>query len=132
MRQQSFRFNLAVLTVVVILGLLVSGCATGVRVLGQAPIDSVSYVKAIQVKTEGADGTDLTVVLTFACHDKTDLCGPLSQHSAGSPALWKAIMEGFAGRAAIAGSIIGTGALLSGADISPALTVETPAMELPK
>ena len=93
------------------LALLVQGCAT-VTQLGSAEIGKTGrFLTAVQVKTTGIKGPDVTTVFTFKCRTpQLVACKRFGEFSAGNAGVLNALVSG----ATTATGIVGAALLLRG------------------
>ena len=93
------------------LALLVQGCAT-VTQLGSAEIGNTGrYITAVQVKTTGIKGPDVTTVYTVECtSQELDECHGIGQNSGANAGVVNALVSG----AVTATGIVGAALLLRG------------------
>lgn len=97
---------LGLLICLVVIAVLMGGCASGVRILGEVSLSDSIVRKYIQVGSEGHDSARLTVIESFDIH--TDKAGTTHVKQANQPIV--ATTDGLVGKV-----VQGTGAAAMGA-----------------
>ena len=92
--------------------LVLSGCVSGSKVLGEVMLKDGRTLQHVQVKTEGQDGPKLTVVETYAYDPTKNVSTREAQYQAAGSSLTSEILRGAASAALFAGGLVGAAAVL--------------------
>lgn len=109
--------------VIAVLGLVLQGCASGVRVLGEVPITENVIRKYVQIGSEGHDSPRITIIESFDI-SKDGVVVQGSEYHAYGDGLVTSILKG-TGAAVAQGGGVAAGAYLRRPDIYNSSTVQS-------
>lgn len=100
------------LTMGLVAAVLISGCASGVRRLGEIQLKDGTTVEYVQVGSRGQDGPKLTVIEGYKHIPAQNSSEKVSAYQAAGSGIVADVLRGFGSAAAIAGGAVGAAAVL--------------------